>query len=202
MWFAQQNSNQIGIITPAGSITEITIPTFNSAPQDVALGPDGNMWFTEFSGNQIGKISLNPPASFQCTGTIVAQKWTGGGEIPVTPITGSASFGLSVSSDVAGNVKGQFEYIDHVNGLDAHSIVISHLVSTDPSNKKACFDGTVSETVNGGSSQGPCHFIVNVEDDTQPGSKDFFSINIKAENGCMAETQSGNVTHGNINQHQ
>jgi streptogramin lyase len=200
LWFTEQNANNIGKITTAGVITEYPVPTANSEPEWITTGPDGNLWFTEFKANQIGKVSLNA-VSFQCTGTVVAQKWTGGGEIPVTPIMGSASFGLSVSSDVAGNVKGQLEYIDHVNRLDAHSIVISHLVSTDPSNKKACFDGTVSETVNGSSSQGPCHFIVNVGDDTQSGSKDFFSINIKAENGCMAETQSSTVTHGNITQH-
>ncbi len=32
------------------------IPTSNSEPEGITLGPDGNMWFTETAANQIGRI--------------------------------------------------------------------------------------------------------------------------------------------------
>ena len=42
-------------------ITEFTIPTANSAPQGITADPDGNLWFTESSGNKIGRISPTSP---------------------------------------------------------------------------------------------------------------------------------------------
>ena len=45
-----------------GVMIPYTIPTPNSQPQDVALGPDGNLWFTESAGNKIGR--LTPSGSF------------------------------------------------------------------------------------------------------------------------------------------
>src|SRR5882724_2268244 len=41
----------------AVSIKEYSIPTAKSSPQRIALGPDGNLWFTEGSGNKIGRIT-------------------------------------------------------------------------------------------------------------------------------------------------
>src|ERR1700730_2867726 len=38
-------------------ITEFSIPTAGSSPVGIAAGPDGNLWFTEFSGNKIGRIT-------------------------------------------------------------------------------------------------------------------------------------------------
>ena len=32
------------------------IPTKNSEPEGITLGPDGNMWFAEAAANQIGRI--------------------------------------------------------------------------------------------------------------------------------------------------
>jgi streptogramin lyase len=50
------------LVTMAASaapvITEYPIPTANSNPQGIATGPDGNLWFTEFTGNKIGRITL------------------------------------------------------------------------------------------------------------------------------------------------
>jgi streptogramin lyase len=40
-----------------GQITEFTIPTAGSAPEGIATGPDGNLWFTESSGNKIGRVT-------------------------------------------------------------------------------------------------------------------------------------------------
>jgi streptogramin lyase len=40
-------------------VTEFSIPTSASAPQGIAPGPDGALWFTEFNGNRIGRITTS-----------------------------------------------------------------------------------------------------------------------------------------------
>jgi streptogramin lyase len=40
-----------------GNVTEFTVPTANSQPAEITTGPDGNLWFTEFYSNKIGKIT-------------------------------------------------------------------------------------------------------------------------------------------------
>jgi hypothetical protein len=49
--------NKIGRITPSGIVTEFPIQTANSFPLGITAGPDGNLWFTEYSGSKIGMIS-------------------------------------------------------------------------------------------------------------------------------------------------
>lgn len=39
------------------NLSEYLIPTANSNPNDIVMGPDYNMWFTETDANQIGKTS-------------------------------------------------------------------------------------------------------------------------------------------------
>ena len=47
-----------GVATAAGQvITEFTLPNAGSVPNGIAAGPDGNVWFAEFSGNRIGRIT-------------------------------------------------------------------------------------------------------------------------------------------------
>jgi streptogramin lyase len=41
----------------AQTITEYAVPTAGSAPTGIAAGPDGALWFTEFSGNKIGRMT-------------------------------------------------------------------------------------------------------------------------------------------------
>src|SRR2546426_819371 len=41
----------------AGTITEFSIPPAESDPVGITAGPDGNLWFTELKGNQIGRIT-------------------------------------------------------------------------------------------------------------------------------------------------
>src|SRR5262249_54260368 len=40
-----------------GSVTEFSTLTSNSGPSDMTIGPDGNLWFTEATANQIGRIT-------------------------------------------------------------------------------------------------------------------------------------------------
>jgi streptogramin lyase len=41
----------------AQTITEFTVPTAVSQPWLIAAGPDGALWFTEYNGNKIGRIT-------------------------------------------------------------------------------------------------------------------------------------------------
>src|SRR5580658_6867880 len=48
------------VAAPAASaqtIASFPIPTSNSSPGGIATGPDGNLWFTEISGNKIGRLT-------------------------------------------------------------------------------------------------------------------------------------------------
>jgi streptogramin lyase len=51
----------LGLPGPAsaasGNITEYSIPTGGSEPLGITAGPNGNLWFTEYEGNNIGKIT-------------------------------------------------------------------------------------------------------------------------------------------------
>jgi len=40
-------------------ISEYSIPTSRSVPRGITRGPDGSLWFVEYSGNKIGRISVN-----------------------------------------------------------------------------------------------------------------------------------------------
>ena len=57
VWFAERFRNMIGRITPAGAITEFSVPTPGSEPIAITAGPDGNLWFAELNANQIGRIT-------------------------------------------------------------------------------------------------------------------------------------------------
>jgi streptogramin lyase len=49
LWFTEFWSGTLGRMTPAGVLTEFTIPTPNSYPRGIVTGPDGNLWFLEAS---------------------------------------------------------------------------------------------------------------------------------------------------------
>ena len=61
LWFTESHilsvgANEIGRITPSGTITEFPIPTSYGAPTGITAGPDGNLWFTVLS-SMIGRIT-------------------------------------------------------------------------------------------------------------------------------------------------
>jgi streptogramin lyase len=49
----------------APTVTEKELPTANATPQDIVLGPDGNLWFTENSINKIGRVTPGEPPVIQ-----------------------------------------------------------------------------------------------------------------------------------------
>ena len=52
----QHGNNSIGRITTAGVVTNYT-GTGISGPAGIAAGPDGALWFTNYSNNSIGRIT-------------------------------------------------------------------------------------------------------------------------------------------------
>jgi hypothetical protein len=65
--------NAIGRITPTANpvITEFAVPTSQAFPAFVAAGLDGNLWFTEFDGNVVGRFTPSSacapvPTGSQC----------------------------------------------------------------------------------------------------------------------------------------
>jgi streptogramin lyase len=61
MWWLVASAAALLASTPAaadtGAITEHAIPTPASQPVSVVAGPDGALWFTEFAGDKIGRIT-------------------------------------------------------------------------------------------------------------------------------------------------
>jgi virginiamycin B lyase len=52
------DAGKIAKITPAGAITEFSLPASDQhGPDQIALGPDRNLWFTDSTASQIGRIT-------------------------------------------------------------------------------------------------------------------------------------------------
>jgi hypothetical protein len=52
-------ASAIDRITPAGVRTRFPLPATGLEPNDITLGPDGALWFTEYSGNAIGRMTID-----------------------------------------------------------------------------------------------------------------------------------------------
>lgn len=59
IWFTEPAGNEIGRITPNGTVTQLQVPTADSEPADLALGPEGDIWFTESKTNKIGRLDAS-----------------------------------------------------------------------------------------------------------------------------------------------
>lgn len=82
LWFTDPGNNQVDRVTPQGQITPFTLPVHNvvstgdgsstanggsitdpiltpddPSPDDIVVGPDGNLWFTESGVDRIGRIT-------------------------------------------------------------------------------------------------------------------------------------------------
>lgn len=54
-------------MTRQGALTEFALPTSGSGPYEIAAGADGNMWFSEYPGDRVGRLviagrALNRPS--------------------------------------------------------------------------------------------------------------------------------------------
>ncbi|MGH7821202.1 MAG: virginiamycin B lyase family protein, partial [Candidatus Binatia bacterium] len=55
--FTDTGCNRIGFLDPGtGTVTVFPIPTRNSYPADMKVGPDGKLWFTETNANKIARF--------------------------------------------------------------------------------------------------------------------------------------------------
>ncbi|HEY9084560.1 MAG TPA: hypothetical protein VIN40_01260 [Candidatus Tyrphobacter sp.] len=70
------------VLAPPGAATEYAIPTAGSHPFGLITGPDGNMWFTEFSTDKVGDVTTS--------GTLT--------EVSTLP-AGTEPFGIAVGND-------------------------------------------------------------------------------------------------------
>src|SRR5579883_1960704 len=52
-----QNDNLLGSITPSGKVSTLSLPTKSSNVDAITLGPDGNLWFTDYGNDLIGSVS-------------------------------------------------------------------------------------------------------------------------------------------------
>jgi hypothetical protein len=133
-------------------------------------------------------------------------KVTGGGQIPVpnpdsnvpnATGTGRATFGFNAQPDKSGGAKGQFNYVNHVNGLHVNGPVDSVVViatKLDGSPKTVRFAGTCDGNLPA------CSFSVTVEDNAEPGRTDEFGITVT---GALSEIRSQRViSDGNIQFHK
>ncbi len=72
MWVTENFANQIAQIFPSGGracgidggvnpgfcVVEYSVPTQDSGPGDITVGPDGNMWFAETNAGKIGRVNV------------------------------------------------------------------------------------------------------------------------------------------------
>jgi len=85
VFFTERNASKIGQFKLSNNtFTEILTPTSNSQPVSLLAGPDGNIYFTEFTGGKIGQI----------TNTMTLTEFT-------PPTANSGLSGLTVGSDGA-----------------------------------------------------------------------------------------------------
>ncbi len=77
MWFTQYGANRIGRITTSGAITEFDLPRPGVGPNDIAAGPDGALWFTEYNdaGNAIGRITTDGKVTEYTIPTANSRPW-------------------------------------------------------------------------------------------------------------------------------
>jgi len=57
LWFTERDGNKIGEITTSGKVTEFTVPTADSGPSGICIGPDSAIWFTEDAADKVGRMT-------------------------------------------------------------------------------------------------------------------------------------------------
>jgi virginiamycin B lyase len=65
VWATLQGANQLLRIAPDGAIEAFDVPRPAAVPTDVAVAPDGAVWFLQFRGNRIGRLEDGKFAEFE-----------------------------------------------------------------------------------------------------------------------------------------
>ena len=146
LWFAS-NTTTLGHITPTGVYTAYSclgqVLSTNSSnvcyPNQLVIGSNGNLWFTDLSGNYIGQVTLNGFAISSISPSAVTI-----GSIPTTSPS-SGVFNLTVNG--SGFVNGATVQFNNTNPATLLATFFSNstqLIATVPSNVAA---GQISVTV-------------------------------------------------------
>ncbi len=123
---------------PLGQIAEYPVPSASSHPVDIVAGPDGNLWFTENSANQIGKM-------------------TPSGVITEYPIPTSASAPLGITAGPDGNLWFTEAAVAKIAKITTAGAVTEYTLPPNfqtPSYITAGSDGNLWFTLEGGSDAG------------------------------------------------
>lgn len=56
-WATISNANELMRVTPQGEITAIDVPTYGSAPGDIAVDSGGAVWFMQFRTNKLARYA-------------------------------------------------------------------------------------------------------------------------------------------------
>jgi virginiamycin B lyase len=73
MWFTEERGGKVAKVTMLGVITEYNVPTPGSSPTEITAGPDGNLWFTEGSGNEGGSPLMAGKVAKATTSGVVTE---------------------------------------------------------------------------------------------------------------------------------
>lgn len=62
LWITERSSGgapdgKIARMTSRGIVTEFTVPSGSDGPADLTVGADGNIWFTEWANDRIGRLA-------------------------------------------------------------------------------------------------------------------------------------------------
>ena len=79
MWSTESSGNKVARITPSGAVTDFRLPIPGAAPNGIAAGPDGAMWFSEWETSRIARVG------------------TGRGALLVARVTGRRSVGARLT---------------------------------------------------------------------------------------------------------
>jgi hypothetical protein len=134
----------------------------------------------DFGGCSNGTLPPPPPPP-PAQGPIV--KVTGGGSILAKVV----SFGFKADNSMSGHLN----YQDKEQGIHLVSRKILTFVQTGPN--EVTFSGT------GSVDRDPVNFEITVRDNGEPGTNDFFRIEIS---GSHMSSRAGNLTQGNIQVHR
>ena len=131
--------------------------TNGSQPDGITTGPDGNLWFTEFTGNRIARLRLDPTATTGAASSIGTAAATLGGA--VNPFGAATSYtfqyGLTtaysdntVSKTVAAG-SGPNPVAADIGGLDRSTLYHYRLVASSVAGTSFGADRTFTTTSSG-----------------------------------------------------
>ncbi|HXY83055.1 MAG TPA: hypothetical protein VEH56_04980 [Candidatus Saccharimonadales bacterium] len=145
VWFSEHGGNSVGYFDPAKrSMVEFSIPTGPIATTLwIALAPNGDVWFTEWTANKIGVVHANLSIPFAVNLNVDNLVLKEEQETPLSvtaniaePLQGNGTWNVSWSSynpsDISLNFSQQYPSLDSSSVTTTAQLLISR--STSPGN--------------------------------------------------------------------